>query len=186
MVSGIGGIQNPNNDFVLDRDLVIEDANGVERIRLDHETGGIIIRNRSNEIVFRWEMPGNNLRCGGHGKDFDLLGFPSSATNLTDISQSTLHFNGQRGSLRLGGGEIPQQEPIPGKLVCLDNQGNQTIFLNGASGEVAVGANGQNGNLVLQNEDNEPIIQIDAQDGTIVGERLLLRPSGSSSWGKWR
>lgn len=169
MVSGIGGIQNPNNDFVLDRDLVIEDANGVERIRLDHETGGIIIRNRSNEIVFRWEMPGNNLRCGGHGKDFDLLGFPSSATNLADISQSTLHFNGQRGSLRLGGGEIP------GQLVCLDNQNNQTIFLNGASGEVAIGANGQNGDLVLQNRADERTLHLNGENGSVTGQKLLLR-----------
>lgn len=169
MVSGIGRVQTPNNDFILDRDLIIEDANGVERIRLDHETGGVIIRNRSNEIVFRWEMPGNNLRFGGQGRDGDLLIFPDSATNLLNDEQSTFHFNGQQGSLRLGGGVIP------GQLVCLDDQSNQTIFLNGASGEVAIGANGQNGNLVLQNGDNELALHLDGEDGSITGRKLLLR-----------
>lgn len=164
-----GGIQNPNQDLVLTGDIVIKDSRSIERIRLDHETGGIIVRNRSNEIVFRWEMPGNNLRFGGQGRDGDLVIFPRSATNLLDAKQGTFHFNGQQGSLRLGGGEIP------GQLVCLDDRSNQTIFLDGASGNVTIGANSQNGNLVLQNSENESTIQVDGENGSITGQKLLLR-----------
>lgn len=156
-----GGFQNPNQDLVLTGDIVIKDSSGIERIRLDHETGGIIVRNRSNEIVFRWEMPGNNLRFGGHNRDGDLVIFPRSATSLANVEQGTLHFNGDQGSLRLGGGEIP------GQLVCLDSQGNQTIFLDGASGDVTIGANGQNGDLVLQNRNNESTVYISGGRGSM-------------------
>ena len=169
MVSSIGGLQTPNNDFSLDKDLVIKDDSGVERIRLDHETGGVFVRNSSNEIVFQWEMPGNNLRFGGQGKDGDLVIFPRSTTNLRDDQQGTLHFNAQQGTLRLGSGEIP------GQLVCLDNQNNQTIFLDGTSGNVTIGANSQNGNLVLQNGDNESTIQMSGENGSISGQKFLLK-----------
>ncbi|MEZ4869772.1 MAG: hypothetical protein R3C14_51075 [Caldilineaceae bacterium] len=155
MVQGIGGIKNPNNDFVLDRDLVIEDANGVERIRLDHETGGIIVRNHANKIVLRWEMPGNNLRFGGQGNDGDLVIFPSAATNLLDAEQGTVHLNGEQGTLRLGAGKIS------GQLVCLDDQSKQTIQMKGEDGSITgqrlllkrallrLGANQDDGDILL-------------------------------------
>lgn len=164
MVSTFGGLQDPNSsDFILDKDLVIEDANGVERIRLNHETGGVFIRNPSNKIVFQWEMPGNNLRFGGQGRDGDLVIFPSSATNLLDAEQGTFHFNGQQGSLRLGSGEIP------GQLVCLDNQSNQTIQVGGEDGSITgqklllrqallrLGANGDDGDILLYRGTNTSI-----------------------------
>jgi len=60
-------------------------------------------------------------------------------------------------------------------LVCLDNQNNQTIFLDGTSGNVTIGANNQNGNLVLQNSENESTIQVSGENGSIFGQKFLLR-----------
>ena len=147
--------KTPEANFILNQDLVITDDNGLERIRLEHETGEVTVRNSSQQAVFQWEMSDNNLKFGGQSRGGELFIFPNAATNLSNTEQSTFHFNGQQGLLRLGGGQIAGQDPIPGRLVFSGDQNNQTIFLNGASGEVAIGANGQNGNLVLQKSDNE-------------------------------
>ncbi|MEO0837420.1 MAG: hypothetical protein AAFY21_00420 [Cyanobacteria bacterium J06641_2] len=157
MVSDIG---TPNNDFVLNQDLVIKDSNGLERIRLDHQTGGIVVKNDSREMVFRWGLEDNTLRFGGHGKDSNLAIFPKSVTNFANDG-STFYFDSQQGNLFLGGGEIP------GQLVCKDDRNNQTILLNGISGNIIIGANGKNGNLALQNSENKPTIKVNGENANI-------------------
>ena len=151
----------PNGDFIVKGDVVVKDANGVVRIRLDHETGSFFIHNRDGDIVFHWEMPGNNLRFGGHDRDGDLLIFDKSATNLRE-DQAIFHLDSQRGVVQVGGNEIA------GQLICLDAHGNQTVFLDGTEGNIAVGANGQDGNLFVQNANNLATIHLDGAQGNII------------------
>ena len=125
-------IPRPNNDLVVDGDVVVR--NRQTRIRLDSQTGSIFAHNINGDTVFQWEMPGNNLRWGGHGEDADLAMFNERSTNLRNTSQAVFHFNSQRGVARIGGNQTA------GRLVCLDSDNNQTIFLDGANGNARVGA----------------------------------------------
>ena len=132
----------PNGEFVVEEDIVVKDSHGVVRVRIKHETGGIEIYNAEGELVFQWEVPGNNLRFGGHDRDGDLLIYSKSATSLTE-DPPTFHLDSDRGLALLGGNEIA------GKLLCVDAAGEQTIFLDGSEGQLAAGSNGADGVLQL-------------------------------------
>jgi hypothetical protein len=168
-------IEQPSNDHVLDRDLVIRDFDGNVRIRLDHETGSIFIHNSAGDIAFQFEMPGSNLRFGGHGRDGDLVIFNRGTTSLNDPNEAIFHLDSQRGVARIGGNRVG------GQLICLDTLDQQTIFLDGTTGEMTLGANNQDGNLFIQNGENEVVIRLNGAEGAVrigganQGGELFLR-----------
>jgi hypothetical protein len=139
----VNDILTDAGDLVVTGDIVVKDANGNVRIRLDHETGGIFIHNGDGDIVFHLEMPGNNLRFGGHNRDGDLLLYSKSASNLLE-DEATFHLDSEHGEVRLGGNRTA------GKLVCLAKDGKQTAFLNGANGDMTLGGNGRDGDVKLR------------------------------------
>lgn len=152
------GVTTTTQDLVLNGDLVIRDANNVERIRLDRESGGIFLRDKNGELVFHLEFPGQNLRFGGRGQDADLVLFGRNATSLTDDANATLHLDTDRGLLLLGGGGKG------GQAILRDQDGEQRIFLNADNAQAAVGANGKAGDLIVQDQDSRARIRLRAQN----------------------
>lgn len=172
----------PNNDLVVDGDVVVKDNNGITRIRLDSDTGSIFVHNADGDIVLQWEMPGNNLRFGGHNRDGDLLLFSQVADGISDANNATFHLNTQSGDAFIGGGGIA------GRIVCRDGNHNQRLLLDSVEARIVVGASGQTGSIIVQNEDNEPRIRLDGSGANIrcgggaggAGDGdLLLFPGGA-------
>jgi hypothetical protein len=179
----------PNNDLVVEGDLVVRDADGVVRFRFDRETSSLFVYDEHGNLVFQWEMQGRNLRFGGHGRDGDFVIFAGTATNLSDLTQATFHFDSQGGTVRMGG------NGVAGRLVCLDGQGNQTVLLNGAAGSAVgrrfllrqallrLGAANDDGDIQLYAGGNtsvedpsmSPSLHLNAGTSSLTGQRFLLR-----------
>ena len=132
----------PTNDLVLEGDLVIIDAAGVVRLRLDRETGSIFGHNADGDMVFRWQVPGNNLSFGGHGQDGDLTIFDGGANTVAGTSQAILHVNSQTGTLRIGG------SGISGRILGQDGDNTQVFLLDAEAGNIIVGNDGQDDRLI--------------------------------------
>ncbi|NJR62122.1 MAG: hypothetical protein HC769_26825 [Cyanobacteria bacterium CRU_2_1] len=165
---GSGGIVQPApNDLTVEGDVVVRNGSRT-RIRLDRETGSIFAHNNEGQIVFQWEMPGNNLRFGGGSDsnadaDADLVMFKGNVANLRDLDQATFHVNTRLGTMRIGGNDTA------GSMVCLDANNNQTVFLDGAAADLIIGAPGASGNIILRGAD-APLqnrIQLDAENANI-------------------
>jgi hypothetical protein len=165
-----------NQDQILKGDLVIRDANNVDRIRLDRETGSIFIRDSSNNLVCHLEMPGQNLRLGGHGRDGDLLLFRRSGDNLADDGKAVMNFDADSGVLRLGG------DGAAGRIVCRNTADNQTVLLDGGNGRVIAGGNGQDGELRLNLADGGTSVRMRAQGGN-PGPVARLEVGGNGASG---
>ncbi|MEL6556191.1 MAG: hypothetical protein AAFQ63_22450 [Cyanobacteria bacterium J06621_11] len=169
----------PNNDLVTDGDLVVSDNQ--ERIRLDSDTGSIFIRDNDGNIVYQWEMPANNLRFGGHGRDGDLLIFNQQSTNLLNTSQAVFHFNSQQGQARIGGNQTA------GQLACLNSSNAQTIFLDGSNGNIlAGGQQNTDGDLLLfpaevgTSNNNDATIHLNGANGRArIGAVLVNGSNGN-------
>lgn len=159
------GIGQSNNDQVFNGDVVIRHLGTIPtpgtRMRFDRETGSWFVHNNQGDIVVHWEMPENNLRGGGNGQDFDILMFNQRTTNLSNTDEAVFHLDSGRGAAIFGGGQTA------GQLVCRDAGGNQTIFLNGAVGDIFAGANGQDGNIQVQNAANQVMIHLNGQGRSI-------------------
>ena len=174
-----GSIGSPNQDKRFNGDLIVLDANNIERFRVDRESGSLKIRDSDGELVCHLEFPGANLRLGGHGRDADIVLFHSGADTIHDIMNAVLHVNAQDGSLRLGGGGVS------GQIVCSDQTRNQTVFLDGSSGDIVAGGNGQNGSLFVQNTGNQSRVvlrsdraRVEAGGHGASGEVRLLDAEG--------
>lgn len=170
----------PTNDLVLEGDLVIIDAAGVVRLRLDRETGSIFGHNADGDMVFRWQVPGNNLSFGGHGQDGDLTIFDGGANTVAGTSQAILHVNSQTGTLRIGG------SGISGRILGQDGDNTQVFLLDAEAGIIIVGNDGQEGSFLAQNSSGQTTIRIQAENGNINaggggadGDLLLRGPDGS-------
>ncbi len=151
----------PSSDFVLNGDFVIEDVNGVVRLRLDRETGSIFVNNADGDLVFRLEMPGNNLRLGGHGQDGDLLLFPANASTIGGTAQASLHADSATGSMRLGG------NGSGGTVLCRAENGDQTVIVEGGQSRIIIGNEGHAGTLHVRDADGQTTVRIDGDDGNL-------------------
>ena len=154
MISQVG---QQDNSFVIEGDVVIKSPDGVVRIRLDHETGSIFGHNSKGDIVFHWEMPGNNLKLGGHTQDGDLVLFPKRATNLQDLDQATFHADSQVGSVRVGGNNTA------GKIVWLDSRNNQTAFVDGEHAQLILGARNNEGDIAVQDHQGRQVFRVNGE-----------------------
>ncbi|HEY9832619.1 MAG TPA: hypothetical protein V6D26_18690 [Stenomitos sp.] len=93
------------------------------------------------DVTITLDASGGNAFIGGHGVDGDLVCFPNNGDNKT-LAQATIHLDGGSGSARF-----------------------KTILLDGKTGDITVGGNGQGGNIVVQNENHKPTILIDGNSG---------------------
>ncbi|WP_299918374.1 hypothetical protein [uncultured Roseobacter sp.] len=170
----------PTNDLVLEGDLVIIDAAGVVRLRLDRETGSIFGHNSDGEVVLRWQVPGNNLSFGGHGQDGDLTIFDADANTVAGTAQAVLHINSQTGTLRIGG------SGVDGRILGQDGENTQTFLIDAGAGSITVGNDGQEGTIQARNSSGQTTIRMDAENGNIRaggggvdGDLLLRGPDGA-------
>ncbi|MBF2003210.1 MAG: tail fiber domain-containing protein [Synechococcales cyanobacterium M58_A2018_015] len=155
------------NDLTVEGDVVVRNGRRT-RIRLDRETGSIFAHNNEGQIVFQWEMPGNNLRFGGIGNansnaDADLVMFKGNVANLQDVNQATFHVNTSAGSVRIGG------NATAGQSVWLDANNNQTAFISGANADLILGGRGTSGSIFLRGTADSPQnrIRLDAENANI-------------------
>jgi len=162
-------IRRPNDDLIVEGDIVVRDER--TRLRIDRDTGSLFIFNDAGNHNFHWDNPGNNLFFGGHGRDGDLVIFPGDVNSFGDISKATFHFNGQRAVARFGG------DQIPGQIVCQDESNEQTVFVNGAEGQIIAGANGKNGTISVQDSENRRAILLEGDSGRIVSRNLQIKSS---------
>ena len=135
----VEGEGQPNSDLVVDGDIRVRDSSGTTRIRLDSETGEIFVHNGDGDVVFQWQMPGNNLRFGGHGRDGDLVMFRQSADPFSNASNATFHLDSGAGQARIGGGESD------GVLVVSDSAGEPRIVADAEGANLRCGGGGGGG-----------------------------------------
>ena len=125
----------PNGNIVLggagdaDGDLILKDANGIDRIRLDAETSQITLRDSSGTEIGRVGST-TNLRLGTNGTDGDLLLFPSTATDIDDDGAATIHLDANAGDITLRNADCAEEFEImpsvaadPGTVMALGPDG---------------------------------------------------------------
>ena len=195
------GEGSPNQDLVLDGDLVIRDVNNTVRLRLNREDGTIFIFDASGNTVFQMEMPGLNLRLGGHGRDGDLLMFRSDATNIADGNAASVRLNAQAGGARFGGnganGRLALQstsgavavslEANDGTLHLATGDGTPTIRMSGQTANVRLGGGDADGDILLFPENANPLdndaatIHLNGNTGTVRVDAITFADGSSQS-----
>lgn len=158
------------NDLRLEngQDLVLSDAAGNERLRLDASTGTISIRTEDGEVIVRIDPDGRNFLLGGFGRDGDLLLFPRNA-NSHNASGASIHLNGDTPSIRIGrqsqGGQLSVGGPghqieaqgVDGRILLKEGvarlqngSGQSRITLNGPSANATFGGSGVDGEVIIR------------------------------------
>jgi len=112
------------------------------RIRLDGDTGDIsvggfgqdgdlTIRSATNVARIHFDGTHANGWFGGNGADGDIILFPSQADDLNDLSQATIHLDGQAGDITLRNADFAEDFDIdaaapevePGTVLVLTDDG---------------------------------------------------------------
>ncbi|MEB8386811.1 hypothetical protein OO012_06175 [Rhodobacteraceae bacterium KMM 6894] len=151
-----------SDDTTFKGDIILVDDNNTQRLRIDSATGSVRVRDKDGNLVFHTEFPGANLRLGGHGRDGDVVVFPKSATDITDVVEASIHLNGDQGTIRTGGAQTS------GKLVCVDKSGNQSVLIDAEEAAVAVGGNGRVGRLIVHDGENKGVFFADGETGRVI------------------
>ena len=125
----------PNGNIVLggaggaDGDLILKDANAIERITLDAQTQKITLRDSSGNEIGRIGASAN-IKLGTNGNDGDLLLFPSTATDLDDDGSATIHLDANAGDITLRNADcaeefeiVPSVAADPGTVMALGPDG---------------------------------------------------------------
>ena len=68
---------------------------------------------------------------GGNGADGDVILFPASANNINELSQATIHLDGESGDIKLMNADLAEEFDIskseeniePGTVMVLDQEG---------------------------------------------------------------
>ena len=101
-------------------------------IVLDGDSGNVEFSTSDGQRRVNIETDKGNLWLGGNGADGDLVLFPQSATNTRNTAQATVHVSGDEG------------------LVVIKNTaGQERIRIEGAHGNLRIGGNGADGDLLL-------------------------------------
>jgi hypothetical protein len=171
-------VVSPNTpDFKLEnRDLVILNSSGDEKVRIDAATGQFNGRSSSRQITTRLEPEGANLFIGGGGshQDGDVLLFSEGAQSQ-DSGSASIHLNGGEGSVVIGGaGET-------GSLVLQNRRGKQRVFLSAGDAALVLGngaGQGKAGQLQLRDASDATTVSIDGAAGELSTERVLVKGAG--------
>lgn len=172
-------------DLVLEnRDLVIEDDDGDVRVRIDATTGSYFGNTEGERRAFHLDQPGANMFLGGSGSpqsndDGDLLLFSDTAT-AQEVGQASIHLDGGRGVILLGGagetGQMAISAANGAQRVFLDAGNAELILGNGAQGQPGPGLRGR---LSLRNADGDTTAAIDGAAGRIRANQIISRASGA-------
>jgi hypothetical protein len=171
-------VGTPSNDQVIKNgDLVLKDANNRELLRLDGQTGDIRIKDPNGNTIIHLQAKGANASLGGFGEDGDLVLYRSTAKQH-DLKIASIRLDGQNGNLWLGGGGTD------GGLVLRKKDGEQTVYLNGATG-ILNGANIGEDHLTLKKDAKEVTIKLNANSSNVTlgglnadGDLVLTDQSG--------
>src|SRR5690606_24824415 len=146
-----------DNDLVLEpgQDLVLRDAAGTERLRLDAATGAIRIRNATAQTRVRVDAEAGDILIGGSGQDGDLLLFPSTATTF-ESAESSLHLNGSGASVGVGRAGLPGVVRVRGN--------GQGIDLIGEGGDILL-----SGQLELRTPEGELRARLGSEGTLLAG-----------------
>ena len=166
-------LQGNEDAMVLEpgQDLVLQDENGLERLRLDASTGAVRFATEGGRVAL-FQGAGANLWLGGSGQDGDLLLFPGTAGGLEE-DQATAHLSGDQASLRLG------TAARPGRLAAQGD--DQRVELDGGTGRVRATSQ-----VDVRTAGGQLRVRLNA-DGTITvggegaGGRLNLRNSAGDT-----
>jgi hypothetical protein len=176
-----------------DGDIILKDGSGNERIRIDAQTGTIIIKASDGQNRLRVDGNGGNIWMGGNGADGDLVLFRSDGDNAT-LAQATIHLDGQGANAWLGGngsdGDVVLFPSGASNIndagqatVHLDGQGNQILLkvsgqnrvrVDGNGGNIWLGGNGADGDLVLFRNDGD--------NATLAQATIHLDGQGANAW----
>lgn len=152
-------LRNDSNQEVFNLDAndgdVVIGGNGVN--------GDVELRNRSNNNRIRLNAGGGNIWLGGNGADGDLVIFSRNGDN-GDLEQATIHINGDDGSIKLK------------RLNTGTNTAEDRILLDTNNGNIWLGGNGADGDLVLKDSNGNDIIHLGAD------EKFIMRnPDGTNT-----
>lgn len=99
-------------------------------IHLDGQNGNMILRSHDGNDRIHFIPNGANIWLGGNGQDGDLVLFPSDADDINDLSQSTIHLNGDSGDIILRNADTAENFDIaeavrvkPGMVMTLNEIG---------------------------------------------------------------
>lgn len=132
-------------------DVILKDSAGNERIRINGQTGNVIVKNAAGNEITRIDGSRGDIILGGNGPNGDIV--------LKDgAGKERIHLNA--GSGRPGPVPWPPHEPA-------------TIQLDGDAGNISLGGNGVNGDIVIfpsggdNKYRNQATIHLDGQTGDI-------------------
>jgi hypothetical protein len=173
-----------NNDRVLLNaqagTLRIQSTASVEVIRLNGNTGEITLRGVNvpgqGSPRIRMNPADGNVYLGGNGRDGDLLLFREDGDNQT-TAQASIHLDGENSMLRLGG------NTTNGRILLKGAAGEKRIDVDANGGNVWLGGDGADGDLVLFRHDGE---NETAAQGSIHldGNNAALRLGGNTTNGR--
>lgn len=101
-------------------------------IVLDGDSGNMELFTSAGQRRVHIETDKGNLWLGGHGADGDLVLFPQSASNTRNTGQATVHISGDEGL-----------------FLIKNTDGQERVRIEGAQGNLRIGGNGADGDLLL-------------------------------------
>lgn len=129
-------IMGPNGNLTLggagghDGDLALLDGAGQNRINLDAQNHRILLRDDTGHEFGRLGDFGN-LKLGSGGHDGDILLYPSSAANMNETADATIHLDANAGDITLRNADCAEEFQIaedvvadPGTVMALSDDGN--------------------------------------------------------------
>lgn len=118
-----------------DGDLVLFASDGdngtleQSTIHLDGQNSKVTFQ-ASGQKRLQLDGSGGNIWLGGNGADGDLVLFPSGATDFNDLTQASIHLDGQTGDIILQNADCaedfdvaPSEKIDPGTVMVLDQEG---------------------------------------------------------------
>ena len=165
-----------------DGDLVLFAAGGDNStlgdatFHLNGDTGNMVLRAADGSNRIRLQTSGGNIWLGGNGADGDLVLFAAGGDNTT-LGDATIHLNGDTGNMVLRAAD-----------------GSDRIRLQTSGGNIWLGGNGADGDLVLfaAGGDNTTLgdatIHLNGDTGNMVlraadgSDRIRLQTSGGNIW----
>jgi hypothetical protein len=118
--------------------LILTNAAGEETYAVDGETG---TTSQSGDIVLLDAEGNERIRISGQGADMTIKNADED---------EVIHLDGITGAITVG------------------ENGQNTILLDGSSGEVVLGGPGRDGDLAVKNTANLTTIRLDGQEGTLA------------------
>lgn len=138
------------------------DSLGRRTIRLDAKTGYARLKGLAGEV-----------KVGGHGEDGSLYLVTAdgeSTVRLAAGASLELGGHGRNSSLYLTNGSMQKMISMygrSGEIVLYAGRRQESIRLSGETGNARLGGAGVDGDLFLQNKDDETTIHLDGETGAV-------------------